>query len=325
MNMKKNIKAIAIFAITAMMLAVQTAPVHGDPIDDKKSEQSQVQQDMGAINGELQDAITRYDSAYSDLNETENAIAEKTQQLENCQADLDRMNQIMNERVRGMYKYGEVNVLEILFGSKNVSDLTEQFDLLSRISSADADLVRNTRESKIMIENTRASLEQDSKRQQELVSQVENEKSEIEQQLADKQNLLSSLDTDISRLTDEEDDAPIQSISRGRPGPTHGGVVDWAYAMIGVPYVYGGASPDGFDCSSLVWYCYKQVGVSLNRTCDYDPNVSWDELQPGDIVISHGGGHVGIYVGGGLQVHAPYSGTYVQEAPIYSFYGGYRP
>jgi len=186
-------------------------------------------------------------------------------------------------------------------------------------------LIRRTRRSKLEIETTQLGLEQDRQRQQQLVSQVENEKGQIEDQLADKQNMLSTLENDISRLTANEDDAPIQSIYRGNPGPTHGGVVDWAYAMIGVPYAYGGTSPDGFDCSGLVQYCYAQVGISLDRMCDYPPNLSWDELQPGDLVYSHSGGHVGIYVGGGLQIHAPYSGTYVQEGPIYDFCGGYRP
>ena len=92
-------------------------------------------------------------------------------------------------------------------------------------------------------------------------------------------------------------------------------VVETALSFLGYPYVYGGSSPKGFDCSGFTSYLYKQFGYSLNRTCsgqlDNGSPVAMSELQPGDLVIfkkyaSSAGraSHVGIYIGGGEFVHA---------------------
>lgn len=92
-------------------------------------------------------------------------------------------------------------------------------------------------------------------------------------------------------------------------------VVETALSFLGYPYVYGGSTPKGFDCSGFTSYIYKQYGYSLNRTCsgqlDNGTPVAMSELQPGDLVIfkkyaSSAGraSHVGIYIGGGEFIHA---------------------
>src|SRR5205814_3354044 len=89
------------------------------------------------------------------------------------------------------------------------------------------------------------------------------------------------------------------------PGDRYSSVVGVAMRYLGTPYVYGGASPSGFDCSGLVMYAYAQVGVSLPHytVAQYNysnsVSVSRSQLQPGDLVFFAGLGHVGIYVGGG--------------------------
>jgi cell wall-associated NlpC family hydrolase len=91
-----------------------------------------------------------------------------------------------------------------------------------------------------------------------------------------------------------------------------------AMGYLGTPYVYGGASPSGFDCSGLVMYAYAQVGVSLphNTVAQWSypdsVSVSRSQLQPGDLVFFYGLGHVGIYVGGGNFIHAPHTGSVVR-------------
>ena len=98
-------------------------------------------------------------------------------------------------------------------------------------------------------------------------------------------------------------------------------IVDYAYSFLGTPYVYGGASRSGTDCSGLTMQLYAQYGISLRHGCAAQyyasqPVSRW-ELQPGDLVFFYSGlGHVGVYIGGGQFIHASDSGVVV--ASLYS-------
>lgn len=101
-------------------------------------------------------------------------------------------------------------------------------------------------------------------------------------------------------------------------------VLDIAKQYIGVRYVYGGTTPNGFDCSGLVQYVYRQMGVSLYRVAaDQAKNgvyVAKEDLMPGDLVFFKKAGraihHVGIYAGNGNYLHAPYTGRTVCIEPM---------
>ena len=89
---------------------------------------------------------------------------------------------------------------------------------------------------------------------------------------------------------------------------------------LGVPYVWGGASPRGFDCSGLVMYAFAQIGVSVPHSsyAQYGMGtpVSMSQLQPGDLVFFAGASHVGIYIGGGQFIHAPHTGDVVKISSL---------
>ena len=113
--------------------------------------------------------------------------------------------------------------------------------------------------------------------------------------------------------------------------PSAGGqaIVNKAKQYLGVPYVYGGASPSGFDCSGLVYYVLTSLGYSSYRTpadqYSQGTYVSKANLQPGDIVFFHGTytsgiSHVGIYAGNGQFIHAPNSRSVVSYADLTSGY-----
>ena len=115
-------------------------------------------------------------------------------------------------------------------------------------------------------------------------------------------------------------------------------IVAEAQKYLGTPYVYGGASPSGFDCSGFVYYVLKNLGYSANRTPEAQYShgiyVSKANLMPGDLVFFHGGGntitHVGIYTGNGQFIHAPNSRSTVSYSSLTSgywaehFYGARR-
>lgn len=91
--------------------------------------------------------------------------------------------------------------------------------------------------------------------------------------------------------------------------------------MLGVPYVWGGASPSGFDCSGLTMWAWSQAGVGLPRVTYSQRSagqvVPISALQPGDLVFYSGFSHVALYAGGGSVIHAPHTGDVVKYASLY--------
>jgi cell wall-associated NlpC family hydrolase len=108
----------------------------------------------------------------------------------------------------------------------------------------------------------------------------------------------------------------------------------FAVSLIGVPYRYGGTSPDsGFDCSGLVWYVYRQAaGLALPRSTAEMKRMGWpvepDDLRPGDLVfydtLGRAFSHVGIYIGDRRFVHAPSSGGAVEIVSMRNTYWARR-
>ncbi|MBE6984333.1 MAG: NlpC/P60 family protein [Ruminococcaceae bacterium] len=117
--------------------------------------------------------------------------------------------------------------------------------------------------------------------------------------------------TDVKQNSDASfGSAPSITVSRGQQ------IASFALNYVGCPYVYGGTSPSGFDCSGFVQYVFQQNGISINRTATAQLSngysVSYNDMKPGDIVYFGYGStasHVGIYVGNGNFVHAQNSST----------------
>jgi peptidoglycan DL-endopeptidase CwlO len=131
---------------------------------------------------------------------------------------------------------------------------------------------------------------------------------------------------DTAAPTSAPTSAPAEEapVAVAAPPSTHGGAAGVAMSQLGTPYVWGGASPGGFDCSGLVMWAYAQVGVSLPHSSyaqyGYGVPVSRDQLQAGDLVFFDGLGHVGIYIGGGQFIHAPHTGDVVKISSISGWY-----
>jgi peptidoglycan DL-endopeptidase CwlO len=126
--------------------------------------------------------------------------------------------------------------------------------------------------------------------------------------------------------TSEQTGSPVTTpVSAPAPPSRYGGVVAIAMRYLGVPYKWGGSSPDtGFDCSGFTMYVYAQIGVSLpHYTGDQwqmGTAVSREDLQPGDLVFFDGLGHEGLYIGNNQFIHAPHTGDVVKISSISGWY-----
>ena len=197
-----------------------------------------------------------------------------------------------------------------------------------------------------------AKLEQREAEQIALKGEAEARARDIEADITAQERYVASLDQAVRQLIAEEEErqrllaeeraraaaerAASTPASGGRPaddvaqlGSGHPEVVGIALQYLGVPYVWGGSSPAGFDCSGLTSYCYRQIGISLPRTSASQYRVGRhiapdrvDLLVPGDLVFFGRNGdpdrvhHVGIYVGDGNYVHAPQTGDVVKVSSL---------
>lgn len=137
---------------------------------------------------------------------------------------------------------------------------------------------------------------------------------------------------EISSIVTDGEDSMSTVSGAAAADKTRAEVADLACDLIGCRYVYGGASPNGFDCSGFTMYIYKQFGFSLPHTASgqmaYGEKVSKDELKPGDLVFfrdtsitSKAASHVGVYIGDGQFVHASSSRTgYVKVSNLTDSY-----
>ncbi|MCB0881845.1 MAG: C40 family peptidase [Thermoleophilia bacterium] len=122
--------------------------------------------------------------------------------------------------------------------------------------------------------------------------------------------------------------APASAPAAGPAGSTGQQAVSIAMRYLGVPYVWGGASPSGFDCSGLASYVYGQLGISVphytGAIWGQFPKVSSGDLQPGDLVFFYSDlHHMGIYIGNGQFIHAPHTGDVVKITPLSDRAGSY--
>lgn len=124
----------------------------------------------------------------------------------------------------------------------------------------------------------------------------------------------------------ETPDGAFSSLFRASLCDRGARVVEEAMRYLGVPYVYGGGGPQGFDCSGLVQYVFRKFGVELPHytvtQAQRGVPVARSELRPGDVIFfGENGGtgflyHVGIYVGGNRFIHAPHTGDVVKISPL---------
>jgi peptidoglycan DL-endopeptidase CwlO len=121
-------------------------------------------------------------------------------------------------------------------------------------------------------------------------------------------------------------EAEVTSVSRSTtrtpvPAPSSSGVLGIAASLNGIPYVYGGSTPAGFDCSGFTKYIYNKVGVSLPRTAEEQRQFATtvSNPQPGDLVFfGSPATHMGIYAGNGMMWDSPHTGASVSKREVYS-------
>jgi len=299
----------------------------------------------------LERAIEAYDLANQRLAGIRHDLSMNTQNLVVAKRSLKHAQRQLSSRLIDLYTSdGQDSTLAVLLGSSSLDEMLSNMDAADRLSQQDAVVLKQVVTLRREIQQRQHRLKHAHAVQSQVVAERAAAKASVESQLSQRRSLLSSIRGEIARLQAQEQarqaalkqqlqaQMASQQVSSSTPlaptigeapvaaaPPSHyGGVVGIAMRYLGVPYVWGGASPSGFDCSGFTMYVYAQVGVSLphNAAAQYGMGVpvSRSDLQPGDLVFFYGLGHVGLYIGGGSFIHAPHTGDVVK---ISSLSGGY--
>jgi peptidoglycan DL-endopeptidase CwlO len=334
------------------LVAVASANADPGSVAAKQRQAQQVLAQVNQIDQSLGAAVEQYNLANVRLHKIEGDLRENKKQLALARTNLKLSQKALAARLVTAYTSTEDNsTLALLLGSTSFEDLLNRVEAVNSTSTQDANIVRQVRSSKLAIQHHEVELRTAHEAQQHIVAQKAAQKQHIESQLAQRRQLLSSIRGQIQQLKAAEAAqqrrlaAAAQARIAGQSTPSvsgvgvgastpegstvappnvHGGVVGIAMQYLGVPYVWGGASPRGFDCSGLVMYVFAQIGVSLPHSSYAQFNmgsaVSLDQLQPGDLVFFTGASHVGIYIGGGQFIHAPHTGDVVKISSLSGYY-----
>jgi peptidoglycan DL-endopeptidase CwlO len=331
-------------------------------ISQAQDEASALKQRVQKLNTQAEVLIEKYDTANTKLADTQAQVSSTQKKLAQAEKDLDAARTVLGARLAQIYRQGETGMLDVLLSSNSFSDLINRVFLLGQLSKEDKQVVDQVMAYQKQVSTQEKELNTRLANQKKQAAEVAQTKKAVLKQLASNQQALKEQQQQVAALesTYQAQQAELAAEARAaaqaaaqkaaeqaaaRKASTQGSAKSSAPAApvgtsgkgsqavaiamnyLGVPYVWAGSSPSGFDCSGLVMYVYAKLGVGLPHSSALQYNcgahVSRGQLEPGDLVFFgspiH---HVGIYVGNGNMINAPYPGVRVRIDRLQSDYAG---
>ncbi|QIW18563.1 C40 family peptidase [Bacillus thuringiensis serovar andalousiensis] len=368
-----------------------------DTLHKQQQERDVLQKQMNDLNKTIQGLDKSVQENASKLDETTKKVADTEQLIENKNKDIAELQtkiakreELLRKRLVALQEQPNTNVVtEVLVNSKNVADLVDRLNSVSKILESDEDIMKTQQEDQANVKKDVETVKTKQKELKEAQAEIETAKKELDAEKAKKSTAVNDLsgkmDTVVTSMTSTESqlkdlekqalqlqriaeqeaqekaaqeaaaqkqaeqaakdaqaptaqtapannggqaqkeepkkeepkkeepkkEAPKQEKKQAEPAPASnaGGVIGKAQGYLGLPYVWGSASPSngGFDCSGFISYIF---GVGRQDVAGYWNSVSKvSSPQPGDLVFFQGTykpgpSHIGIYVGNGQMIHA---------------------
>ena len=350
----------------AIIIALTAATAFADPIADAKAQAAKVQAQVGALTDKAEMATEQYNLARARYNTASKQAAASARTLKKVTAQRNALQETLDTRATALYRQGPLGVLGVLFAARTFSDFDAAYQMLTNATYRDAKTVDTLKAAKDEADRTHTRLVAQQTTADVQQRSMASNAATVKTQLAKSKQVLAQANTQVRTLIAQQKAAEAaaaraeamrlaeaarrrasyssdngghssssDSANWGNP-PTSGAgakAVWYAEKKLGCPYRWAAAGPDEFDCSGLVMWAYKQVGIDLphysREQINCGTRVSKSNLEPGDLVFFgspiH---HVGMYVGSGDFIEAPYSGVDVRITKLShrdDFAGACRP
>ena len=309
-----------------------------DQIDDMESAQDLLEEEIADINSEMINLMTSIGLLEENIARKEVDIAAAEVEYQKALETEQKQYAAMLVRMQFMYEQGSDNMLTLLFGAENFSDMLNKADYIEQVYSYDRQQLKVYQETTVRVDELKVKLEQERAALLADKASMEEQEKELDVILAKKKKEVKNYETmlaDAKRQAKaykdliKKEQNELKKLQAGNTAANNGNytvtgfdvsiidnasgsttgknIAKYGCQFIGNPYVYGGTSlTNGADCSGFIYRIYADFGYSVPRTSkalrSVGTGVTLDTAQPGDIVCYEG--HVALYCGGGYIVHA---------------------
>lgn len=354
--------AAAIAAGGGAVATQARAALPTDAVSDATAQAKVLQAQVAELQTQAEEASEKYDAAQSELGALVVQERAAEQKSDAAQAASDADNAAIERRARALYMSGGVvGLYGSILGSNDPSQISTGLRDLQALAASDAQTLSIADSSTDAVQRSQDSVSELLAKQDQLTAEVSDSAAAVSQALATQQGALASANAQVvaaEKVVQAQIDAAnaaaaAKALAAAEAAATAAGfasvganvapgavaAIEAAQTQLGKPYLFGGSGPDSWDCSGLTQWSYAQAGIALPRTAaeQYAAiplKIPLGQLEPGDLLFwatdlsdpstIH---HVAIYLGNGMMLAAPHTGTVVQVQPVYldGYIGAVRP
>ncbi|MBE4735905.1 MULTISPECIES: C40 family peptidase [Streptomyces] len=321
--------AAAAVALTSQ--AANAAPAEKPSKDDVQAKVHKLYEDAGRATDKLNGAEEKQEKLEKEISTIQDNVAKG-------QEELNELREGIGLAASAQYRSGGIDSSIQLFLSADPDDYLDKAATLDQLTSQQVEALKKIQEKQRALAQQRQEATEKLEDLAETRETLADKKKEVQGKLAAAQKLLNTLTAEEKAALDEQETRASRDagerveLGDEAPASSYGAAaLAAADTQVGKPYVSGGSGPNSYDCSGLTQWAYAQAGVSITRTTYTQQNdgtkIGRDQLKPGDLVFFNDLGHVGLYAGNGMVLHAPYPGKvvrYESMSTIGSFQFGVR-